>query len=158
VLTALTKTIIIIISHIFISDVFSKGKNPLTLILILVLTFNKRRCAKTKTKNDYIDIKIRSQIGLCSRPINTLHNNIWTATFFSNPTDTILKSLLNLSIAVNCKKPIFQKSCCYVCEASILEILTKIFILYSSTLKCMYALYLSGCDNNSRCKKPNFTQ
>jgi hypothetical protein len=81
VLTALTKTIIIIISHIFISDVFSKGKKPLTLILILVLTFNKR-CAKTKTKNDYIDIKIRSQIGLCSWPINTLHNNIWTATFF----------------------------------------------------------------------------
>ena len=101
---------------------FQRGKNPLTLILILVLTFNKRRCAKTKTKNDYIDIKIRSQIGLCSWPINTLHNNIWTATFFLKIPQTQLssrfstclllstaKSLYSRRVAATCVKQVFWK-------------------------------------------------
>jgi hypothetical protein len=42
-----------VIFHYTFLIYFQKGKHPLTLILNLVLTFNKRNCAKTKQKNDY---------------------------------------------------------------------------------------------------------
>jgi hypothetical protein len=50
----------------------------------------------------------------------------------------------------NCKVPISQKSCRYVCDANIMEIPAKTFVLYGSIVICMYAPYLSGFDGKSR--------
>jgi hypothetical protein len=128
---------------------FRKKKHPLTLILILVLTFNKRRCAKTKTKNDYwyknsvTNKPFAAGLKRLCITISGRHPSVLRFHRHSSPVTycsqlflaKCAKSLYSWRVAATWVKQIFWKY------------LSK-YLFFTAAHLYACAPYLSGCDNN----------